>query len=164
MPFSTSGPSIVCLSHSPDFCTSASAKLSPVAEVILQDTGQIGIGVAVAVIVIWIQIIIKKKGGGSFTEYKAEVTGYDPGNPHNYPTNQCLGAWGQNADVHLGSCSSAHGIYWQAQCQNSSCTQVKLWNTYDKGYLTTGQPADGHTIWVSKGKPGDWQTWSAYTA
>lgn len=160
MPFnvnSTNAKYYVCLSHSYDYCAGASTSISPDLIAILGEAEPAGWLVVVGLILI---IIKNKTGSGD----KLQVVGYYPDNAHGYPTNECLGAWGNDSGVHLGSCTSAHGIYWQFQCLDNPCYQWHLWNTYDKEYLIPhGGVMAQNPLQVHSPEPGQWETWSLYT-
>ena len=144
----------LCLNSDGDYCVGTN--FDPVVGDILVNMKDVGYGVLTALIVIW----LKNKAKGS--SFQAEVVGYDPEN-HGWPTTDCLGAWGYNAKPHLGSCSSHHGIYWGVNCLDKNCTYFHLWNTYSKGYLTTGtKPANGGDLWIHTLKAGYWQTWGDF--
>ncbi len=66
----------------------------------------------------------------------------------------CIGAWGYNQHVKLGSCSSKHGIYWQLQSHNGG---YRLWNTYSKGYLIAANTNNGGHLFIHSAE--DWSTW-----
>jgi hypothetical protein len=145
----------LCLYHDSDLCNADLLNMNPATEIILGDINEIGVGVLVALIIIWIQ----NKTGNS---YSAKVVGYFDGNPKEWPTNECLGAWGYGSSPHLGSCNSAHGIYWQLQQSGSGGGGV--WNTYSRGYLTAKPTPNGDDkLWISGNCPDCWQTWADYT-
>lgn len=67
---------------------------------------------------------------------------------------RCIGAWGYNHDITLGSCNSKHGVYWQLDSHNGG---YRIWNTYSKGYLIAPSKKSGKHLFVHS--PEDWSTW-----
>lgn len=73
----------------------------------------------------------------------------------------CIGAWGYNKHIALGSCTDHHGVYWQAQ--DVPTGGLYLYNTYTKAYLTTNRsPSNGAAIWVHSLGTGS-QDWFGYS-
>lgn len=66
----------------------------------------------------------------------------------------CMGDWAYNQDATLGSCNSAHGIWWQGQ----GFTHGPLWNTYAKGDLIAASTDPETDLFVHS--PEDWSTWT----
>jgi hypothetical protein len=70
---------------------------------------------------------------------------------------QCVGVWGYDEDSTLGSCSSAHGIYWQMQ-QIGSSPAFRMWDTYSKGDMIAANLDEGTRLFAHS--PEDWSTWT----
>ena len=84
--------------------------------------------------------------------YKGRHAGFASGD------GQCMGDWGYNQDSTLGSCGSAHGIYYQLQSQNPSGSAFRMWDTYAKGDMIAASTTDGTDLFVHS--PEDWSTWT----
>jgi hypothetical protein len=142
------GPDVVvgnaiCLKNAGTVC----AAMSP------QDWVQViteSINAAGALIII-VKTITGKGKGKHTKKYDKDGTA---GGGNQEGNGLCIGAWGYNQHVKLGSCSSKHGIYWQLQSHNGG---YRLWNTYSKGDLIAASTNNGDHLFIHS--PEDWSTW-----
>lgn len=77
----------------------------------------------------------------------------------------CLGATGFNKQLELLSCNSPHGVYWQYQQVKGSCESCyRFWNTAYHGWMFTRSDSNNYNAYLGDPVPGNWDTWSFYTA
>jgi hypothetical protein len=78
---------------------------------------------------------------------------------HNAGDGQCVGSWGLGVKMHLGSCSSRHGIYMYYS------SRLRLADTYTGGVMSAYAPRNGYKLYTQWPlRSGTWYTWAYKTA
>lgn len=142
------GPDVVvgnaiCLKNDGHVCAAMSPR--DWVDVVTESIGAVG------ALIIIVKTISGSGKGKHTKKYKKDGTA---GGGNQEGNGLCIGAWGYNHHVELGSCTSKHGIYWQLQSHNGG---YRIWNTYSHGDLIAASTRNGGHLFIHS--PEDWSTW-----